>query len=328
MELIQNAFEAFVGKKVMIIGDVMVDAYQWGDVNRISPEAPVPIISSTKKESRLGGAANVALNIKALGGEPIVCSVIGTDESGATLKYLFEEKRGISTKHLIESDERVTTIKTRILSGYQQLLRIDEEMDTYLGAELEKHFIEVIKKRIDENSIHAVIFEDYDKGVITPIVIKEIIDYCNLKNILTLCDPKHRNFDYYSNLSVFKPNFKEFCNGIHTRIAKNDFVQLKEKAKEFREERNFKNLIITLSEHGVLVDGDKTEIIPAQKRDISDVSGAGDTVISVLTMCLCAGLDVVQASKVANIAGGMVCEKVGIVPVDKQHLLEECKRLL
>lgn len=327
MVRVQHAFDAFNGNKVLIIGDVMVDAYQWGDVHRISPEAPVPVLSSTKKEMRLGGAANVALNIKALGGIPIVCSVIGSDHTGAILKHLFEETNEISTHCLLESDERITTRKTRVLSNYQQLLRIDEESDQYLSEGVEREFIALIKHTLEHEDISAVIFEDYDKGVITPLLIDEITSFCAEKGIITLCDPKHRNFNFYKQLTVFKPNFKEFCSGINRRIAKDDFEQLILMSKGFRKLRDFKNLIVTLSEHGVLVDGDTTEIIPAQKRDISDVSGAGDTVISVLTMGLCAGLNIVTASKVANIAGGLVCEKIGIVPINKKQLIDECSRL-
>lgn len=312
----------------MIIGDVMVDAYQWGNVNRISPEAPVPIVSSTEKENRLGGAANVALNIKALGGIPIVCSVIGKDETGRKLKQLFDDQHDISTQHILEASNRITTLKTRVLSHYQQLLRIDEEQDTYLDEDLENTFIEHVKNAIDQEDICAVIFEDYDKGVITKRVIEQVVDCCNAKKLITLCDPKHRNFSYYKNLTVFKPNFKEFCAGIHEIIAKNDFDNLKDKATLFREKNNFQNLIITLSEYGILVDGATATIIPAEKRDISDVSGAGDTVISVLTMCLCGGLDIETASKAANIAGGLVCEKIGIVPVNKKQLFTECERVL
>lgn len=327
MKRLEAAFNAFDQKKVMIIGDVMVDAYQWGNVNRISPEAPVPIVSSTKKEIRLGGAANVALNIKALGGIPIVCSVIGKDDNGQKLKQLFVDRHDISTLHLLEAENRITTLKTRVLSHYQQLLRIDEEQDSYLDEDLEIEFIAHIKRAIDEEDVCAVIFEDYDKGVITKRGIEEIAAYCKQKQLITLCDPKHRNFEYYKNLTVFKPNFKEFCAGIHETIEKSDFDNLKRKATQFREKNNFENLIITLSEHGVLVDGSSSAIIPAEKRDISDVSGAGDTVISVLTMCLCGGLDIVTASKAANIAGGLVCEKIGIVAVDKEHLLQECQRV-
>lgn len=327
MERLEAAFEAFNHKKVMIIGDVMVDAYQWGNVNRISPEAPVPIVSSTNKESRLGGAANVALNIKALGGTPVVCSVIGKDKTGQTLKHLFHQKNGISTAYLLESEKRITTLKTRVLSQYQQLLRIDEEQDNYLDEQLENDFIAHVKLAIDQEDICAVIFEDYDKGVITPKVIHDVIEYCNQKQLITLCDPKHRNFPYYKNVTVFKPNFKEFCAGIHQLIPKNDFEKLKANARIFRTANNFENLIVTLSEHGVLVDGQTSVIIPAEKRDISDVSGAGDTVISVLTMCLCEGMDIITASKAANIAGGLVCEKIGIVPVNKEQLFTECKKV-
>lgn len=328
MQSIKHAFESFDNQKVMIIGDIMVDSYIWGTVDRISPEAPVPILNCSKSENRLGGAANVALNIKALGGIPIICSVVGTDETGNTIKDLFYSKNQISTKCILQDDSRITTKKTRLISQSQQIMRIDRENDSPLTPNIESSLIDVIKSTLKNENISAVIFEDYDKGVITKRLIAEISSYCLKNNIITLCDPKHRNFLYYKNLTVFKPNFKEFCIGINETLKKDDFSVLKEKAEAFRADQSFDNLVITLSEHGVLYNGEENGVIPAQKRDISDVSGAGDTVISVLTMCMINGLGLAKSSEIANIAGGMVCEISGIVPINKKALLSECERLL
>lgn len=328
LQEIVSAFKAFDNQKVMIIGDIMVDAYIWGSVDRISPEAPVPVLNSSKSESRLGGAANVALNIKALGAEPIICSVVGNDDTGKVIKELFYSKNGISTDYILLDDSRITTKKTRIISQSQQIMRIDKEDDAPLNTSIEATLIKTIKSNLEKGNIQAVIFEDYDKGVITSKLIDEITNYCKQLGIMSLCDPKHRNFLDYKNLTVFKPNFKEFCMGINEVVGKDDFDLLQQKAEEFRNEKNFENLIITLSEYGVLYNGALKGVIAAQKRDISDVSGAGDTVISVLTMCMCNGINLATASEIANIAGGLVCEKSGIVPIDKKQLLEECKRLI
>lgn len=325
---LRSTFKSFNDKKILIIGDIMIDAYIFGDVDRVSPEAPVPVLNLTEKDYRLGGAGNVAKNIKALGASPIMCSVIGNDENAIILRSLLTKKNKISDKYVINA-ERITTSKTRMISHGQQLLRLDSEDDSPLNETLTRKFAQVIKDAIDTEKPDAIIFEDYDKGVITPLLINEITWYAQEHKIPTTVDPKHRNFTDYKDVTLFKPNFKEFLVGTNTVINKKDINQTLALAKEYRAEKNIDNMLITLSEYGVLIVNENSDFhVPAEKRDISDVSGAGDTVISTITLCIASELPINVATQIANIAGGLVCEKIGVVPVDKQQLLVECERIL
>ncbi len=305
----------------------MVDSYLWGKVERISPEAPVPVVTSQKQENRLGGAANVALNIQALGAAPLLCSVTGNDERLRMLLDLMDQQ-GMTTEGIVYDDSRITTTKTRIISNSQQLLRVDREDDKYLSAEIETEFLERIDLMLNKHKIDAIIFQDYDKGVITPSLIEQVIEKSNEKNIPTLVDPKRRNFNAYKNVTLFKPNFKEFIEGLKTEIRKDDPASIFKASSGINKNRNIKYVMITLSEKGVLIsNGEKYWTLPAEIRDIADVSGAGDTVISMAGLCLSAGLGPEEIAWFSNIAGGLVCEKVGVVPVNRDQLLEECLAL-
>lgn len=325
---LEKIFESFSKFNVLIIGDVMVDAYVWGKVDRISPEAPVPIVSCINRESRLGGAANVALNIKSLGANPILCSVIGKDEKGkefiSLLSEIQENQHGI-----VISDQRRTTVKTRFISDNQHLIRVDEEDTHELADEIEIEFIDHIKKIIENQKIHAIIFEDYDKGVITKTLIKEITNLANKKAIPVSVDPKKRHYADYKNVSLFKPNFKEFVEGSNLLLEKGDIQGLFNEAKKFQNEMGIKKLFITLSELGVFISNEKTyEHVPAVVRQIADVSGAGDTVISVATLCLAAGMNTKEIAAISNLAGGIVCEIPVVVPIDKKQLLIESSKII
>lgn len=301
----------------------MVDSYMWGKVDRISPEAPVPIIMSTKQENRLGGAANVALNVQALGANPILCSVIGNDSKSKILLNLLK-KRNLTNEGILQDENRITTVKTRIISDNQQLLRVDEEIDTELNKEIETEFIKQIQTLLSDKQINAIIFEDYDKGSITPEVIKGIVEFANKNNIPTLVDPKKRNFMEYKNVTLFKPNFKELVEGSKIDINKGDFEGIYEASQKLKTSLNCKYQLITLSELGVFISYNNSyETIPAEIRDIADVSGAGDTLIGTASLCLAAGLEPELIAGISNLAGGLVCEKVGVVPIDKEQLLLE-----
>jgi rfaE bifunctional protein kinase chain/domain len=319
--------EGFSKYKVMIIGDVMIDSYLWGKVERISPEAPVPVVTGTSEENRLGGAANVALNIQSLSATPILCSVIGSDERAKTF-YELLKTQGITSKGIIEDPGRITTVKTRVISNHQHLLRVDREIDKPLSTEIEKRFISHILSMLGENNINAIIFEDYDKGAITPTVIREVVNEANKRKIPTLVDPKKRNFGMYNNTTLFKPNFKELNEGLKIEASKNNLDSLARAAKILHEEKGISSVMITLSEAGVFMSNNKeNRIIPAHIRDIADVSGAGDTVIAVASLCLASGLDPFTTAAISNMAGGLVCEKVGVVPIEKQKLKEEAANL-
>lgn len=317
-------FEGFKNLNILIIGDVMIDSYLWGDVTRISPEAPVPVLSSTQKEMRLGGAANVALNVQALGGTPILCTTIGDDDNGKELSKLLQQSR-FSTDGIVHDKNRITTVKTRIIAHNQHLLRVDEEVDTPLDQQAELLLIKRIDGLLATRKIDAIIFEDYDKGVITPAIISHVSAKAKANSIPVLVDPKKRNYEAYSNITLFKPNFKEFKEGMKIDLVKGDQEALLSAGRKFIAEKAISILMVTLSEHGVFVcQKDSYEFIPAEIRNIADVSGAGDTVISVSALCLASGLSAAKVAKIGNLAGGLVCEKSGVVPVNKQQLLHEC----
>jgi rfaE bifunctional protein kinase chain/domain len=324
----QHIFDKFDDLTVMVIGDVMVDAYLWGNVNRISPEAPVPILAGTQREHRLGGAANVALNLQALGAKPVLSSVIGNDREAETFTKMLAAN-GLTQEGILADSTRITTAKTRVIAGTQHLLRIDEETTKPLHENLEKAFFAQIERLLDSERIDAIIFEDYDKGVITPNIIDWVVTLANIRKIPTLVDPKKRNFLEYKHVTLFKPNFKELCEGLNENVDKTSYEAIFAAAQKINRRMNVRYAMITLSERGVLVsDGEQYSAIPAELRNIADVSGAGDTVISVASLCLAAGMAIPLVAAVANLAGGLVCEKVGVVPINKKLLLDECIKKL
>lgn len=320
---IKTMFKAFESKNIVVIGDVMIDSYLWGKVDRISPEAPVPVVTGTKNENRLGGAANVALNIKSLGGNPILCSVIGKDDKGI-LFYDIMHETGLSAMGIIQNPSRKTTAKTRIISGNQHLLRIDEEIAEEIPDKLATEFSYVISHILKHNEVSAIVFEDYNKGVITKKVISEVIETANKMKIPVLVDPKKNNFFEYKNIAVFKPNLKELSEGMNVPLLKNDFEAISKAARQIQNDNNIELALVTLSEFGILVsDANSYFVIPAEVRDIADVCGAGDTVISAAALGLAAGLNPRDMAAFANTVGGLACEHVGVVPVTKEMVLKE-----
>jgi len=325
---LEAIFNSFNTMKVAIVGDVMIDSYVMGNVHSMSPEAPVTVLLLNKEEHRLGGAANVALNLKALGAEVYLCSVIGTDTAATKFQHLLSEAT-IQNQEIIQSEERKTTVKTRVLSGTQHMLRIDQEDTCDLNETLEDALIQATKHRIDLG-IDALIFEDYNKGVLTHRVITELIAYAKEKGVKTTVDPKKDNFLSYRGVNLFKPNLKEIKEGLDVNIdVVNQPDSIVHGAKQLRDKLNHELTLITLSEHGVFVENGTTwEIIPAHLREITDVSGAGDTVIAVATLCLIAGLSPTEIAAIANLSGGLVCEHSGVVSVDKVALLNEAQKFV
>ena len=318
-------FEKFNKQTILVIGDVMLDAYLWGKVTRISPEAPVPIVSVVNQDERLGGAANVALNVQSLGATPILCSVIGNDEKGKIFSSLLKQQN-LSDEGILVSTLRPTTVKTRIISGNQQMLRVDREVEEILVEEETEKLYVTISQIISARSIDAVIFEDYDKGVISSILIEKVISLCREQNIPVCVDPKRKNFFDYKDVTLFKPNLKELSEGLNV-ILKNDLKEIESAGRKLLSIINASWIMVTLSKLGVLIlDKNQTIHIPAFQRDIADVSGAGDTVISVASLCLAQGLDMRTVATIANLAGGLVCEKVGVVPIKKDLLQSEIEK--
>ena len=319
---LKKIFDAFNKLKVLIIGDLMLDVYYWGDVSRISPEAPVPIVAVSKKESRMGGAGNVAINIQAMGATPILCSVIGGDTNGEKLVKILKDKK-LPTKGILVDETRPTTTKTRIISSNHHIVRIDDETEEYIGEKQNKRLLEQVQKFM-EDGIDVIIFEDYDKGVISSTLIKKIIALAKKHNIPTVVDPKKRNFTEYNEVTLFKPNLKELREGLKVDVQPGDFKQVEAVTEQLRKSQKIVNVLVTLSEHGVFINSAKEKkLVPAHIRNISDVSGAGDTVVSLAALCCALNLPPIQIAFLSNLAGGQVCEKTGVVPVDKKQLFEE-----
>jgi rfaE bifunctional protein kinase chain/domain len=325
---LEAIFERFNSLTALVVGDVMIDAYLWGKVERISPEAPVPVVHVEKKENRLGGAANVALNVKNLGAKAIICSVVGDGAKGDIFRKSAQES-GFSTIGIIDSTERMTTKKTRVISGGHHIVRIDEEITKPLSSTDERNLLDCIKQIVEKQQVDVVIFEDYNKGVLTQNVIETVTSWALNKNIPVAVDPKKDNFFTYKKSTLFKPNLKELKEGLKEEFNKNDFAALQAAMDKLQAELGNAYTMVTLSELGVMIRDEKDfHHTPAHSREILDVSGAGDTVISVASLAMAAGLKPTEFAELANLAGGMVCEKVGVVPVDKDKLLQEAIRCL
>jgi len=327
-EEIDGLFDSFNQLRIMVIGDVMIDSYMWGKVNRISPEAPVPIVAVDKLDNRLGGAANVALNLQALGATPLIYAVIGDDEKGNLFMKLLKEQ-SLSDKGMIQSSDRKTTVKTRVLSGGNQILRVDEEIETDLNDRDEQALTAMIDSALESGQVDAIIFEDYDKGLITEGLIKAVSEKASALNIAVAVDPKKKNFDNYQTVSLFKPNLKEIREGMKVDIYQDNIGDIEGAVGSLIRDKGHKLVLVTLSELGVYIGGSEVnDRVLAHYRDITDVSGAGDTVISVATLCLVMNTEPKFIASISNLAGGIVCEKVGVTPINRDQLLKEAKALL
>ena len=320
----QKIFKDFDRLKVLIIGDVMLDSYIWGTVERMSPEAPVPVITVKKRDYRLGGAGNVVVNVHAIGATPIICSLIGNDDASVKLRSCLK-KLSISEEGLVVSDSRPTTEKTRVISGHQHVVRVDEETDREASTDEEKQIIDRIAGLIAKADV--VIFQDYDKGTITPKVISSTVDLARKHNIPTVVDPKRRNFLAYENVTLFKPNLKELREGLKVDVS--NLPDIEKAVEQLKNKLHADGIMTTLSEKGVYINYKNTKLqIPAHGRQIADVSGAGDTVVAIAAACVALGLDPKDIAALSNLGGGLVCQHVGVVPIDKAELLREAEELL
>jgi len=319
----EKIFEDFTKLHVLIVGDVMLDSYIWGAVERISPEAPVPIINVHKKDFRLGGAANVALNILALGAKPIICALIGEDEDGKKLIQRLDDKN-ISKEGIVTSRHRPTTVKTRIIASHQHIVRVDEESDKVINSEEEQLLLEKIEKLLPQ--CQAIVFEDYDKGVLNASLIEKTVALAKKNNIPTVVDPKKRNFLSYRGVTLFKPNLKELREGLKIEVDAKNQDQIEKAVAALKEKLNAEGVMVTLSEHGVYIDIHNQKVkIPAHPREIADVSGAGDTVVSIAALCVALKLSPAIVGALSNLGGGLVCQHVGVVPIDREEFLAEAK---
>ena len=325
---LQELFEAFNGKRVLVVGDVMTDAYINGQVTRMSPEAPVPVVDLQTQEQRIGGAGNVALNLIALGAKAVLASVIGQDAPGQELQQMLHNA-GIQTDALIVSAERKTTIKTRVLSNGKQMLRIDTE-DQHDLSSTETQALQQAILQLFNQGIDGLLLEDYNKGVLTTQLIEWLISEANARQIPIAVDPKKKNFFAYKGCTLFKPNLKELKEGLQIEFNyQKDPSALHNAIEQLQNQLKSRYTFVTLSEHGVqLYDGNTHHHQPAHIRNIADVSGAGDTVIATTCLCLVCGASPSLIAALANLAGGLVCESPGVVSINKEKLLQEALQLI
>ncbi len=306
-------------KFVAIIGDVMLDRYIWGTVSRISPEAPVPVVDVVRESTHLGGASNVALNVRALGATPVLFGVVGEDASAQDLRDIFAHTN-ILTDFLVVDEGRPTTVKTRIIAGSQHVVRIDYEQRTQISEAATRRILD----RLDAhaNSLDVIVLQDYNKGLIGPMLIEHVTALARDRGIPVLVDPKYANFFAYQGVSVFKPNRKETEDALGIKLGSEEsFVAA---ARQMRDRLHCDNILLTLGELGMLLlqHDDSITRVPTRARKVADVSGAGDTVVATLASMMACGAHVVEAAHLANVAGGLVCEEIGIVPVDREALTE------
>ena len=323
-----GAIDNFKDLKILVIGDFILDAYYKGHVDRVSPEAPVPILDVDSKEFRLGGAANVARNLSELGAEAILCSVVGIDDPGKLSLDLMTQ-RGLTTLGIVKSAKRPTSVKTRLMSEHVQMLRMDEEITSDLSDQEESALLNSIVHLMDTHSPTAVVFEDYNKGVLTEVVIKKVIELSKARGIITAVDPKRQNFFTFAGVSLFKPNMKELKEGLNMPNLDAPPVQLDKAFTALKEQMAVDVALFTLSADGVYITADSSSHhIGAIPRNIADVSGAGDTVIATATCALASGLNLEETAFLANLAGGWVCQFPGVVPITKDALKIETDKIL
>ncbi|MCX8056135.1 MAG: D-glycero-beta-D-manno-heptose-7-phosphate kinase [Ignavibacteria bacterium] len=316
---LNEIFSKFQNNRIAVIGDLMLDVYIWGKVARISPEAPVPVVEVQEESYRFGGAANVGMNIKSLGGKPILIGVIGYDREGTIIDALMEEN-DFEKEGIFYDEDRPTTVKTRIIAHNQHVVRIDKEDKRDISNEIEEKILNYLNQ--NKTNINAIILEDYNKGMLTKNLIHKVIEFAKSNNMIITVDPKFDNFFEYKNVTVFKPNRKETEDALGIRLDSEERVL--EAGKLLKEKLNPQYLLLTRGEKGMTLFNEDSSVlnIPTRARKVADVSGAGDTVIATLTMALAAGANIEEAATIANLAAGLVCEEVGVVPVDRELLYQ------
>ena len=314
---LQDLFENLAGRRVAVVGDLMLDRYFWGSVTRISPEAPVPVVEVESESTRLGGAANVANNIASLGGTPFLVGVVGQDDSGRALMSIVAEN-GFPGEGILVDASRPTTVKTRVIAHHQHVVRVDREAKQEIQQAMQARIIDVLRR--SASSLDAIIIEDYNKGVVTKDLIHELIEFSRRNKIIITADPKFNNFFEYKHVTVFKPNRKETEEALGVRL--DDQSNIDRAGRVLVERLEADNVLLTLGERGMTLFESRggTTYVPTAARKVADVSGAGDTVISTLTMALTAGATIQEAATLANVAGGVVCGEVGIVPISADAL--------
>jgi len=315
---VEEIFNYSMSKKIAVIGDVMLDRFFWGKVSRISPEAPVPVIDIEKESFHLGGAANVANNLHSLGVEPILCGIVGDDNTGNIFKSIAQSK-GINIDGIYVDKTRPTTVKTRIIGNNQHIARLDREVRTPAGSKVNDLILSNLKQL---NDLSGIIFEDYNKGTISETLIIKILNFAKEMDIPVFVDPKFDNFFNFKNVFLFKPNKKEAQNALGISIEnKEDVITA---GKTLLERLECKNILLTLGSQGMMLfESDGTiSSVPTIARQVADVSGAGDTAIATLSVSISGGADIKEAATLSNYASGAVCELPGIVSITKEMIFK------
>jgi rfaE bifunctional protein kinase chain/domain len=316
---IEALSNAFCNVRIAVVGDLMLDRYTFGSVSRISPEAPVPVLEIDNEQARLGGAANVGHNILGLGATPLMLGVVGDDTSGLILKGIFTDL-GFPLDGIITDATRPTTVKTRVIAGSQQMLRLDHEVKRDISRETEDRLIGTLESHI--GNIDGIILEDYNKGVVTRSVIHRVIELGKKHRVPVLVDPKMQNFFEYQQCTVFKPNRKEVEDALGVRLSSDEDTSAA--GSRLLEMLKADNVLLTLGEKGMMLferSEDEPFTIPTRAREVADVSGAGDTVIACLATSMACGMNLREAAVIANRAAGLVIEELGIVPIYRQQLI-------
>jgi len=324
---ILQLFDSFKHKNIIVIGDVMVDAYLFGKISGKSPEASVPVVEVSKRTNRLGGAANVALNLRSLGATSFLFSIIGRDKKAEELQTLLEIE-GITTSGLLQSSSRKTTTKFRVIGDQAQLIRVDEEDTHDISAEEEVYLLKGIDALINKQQIDAILIQDYNKGVLTKALIGKLIELAKQHQIPITVDPKQKNIFEYQQVDLFKPNLKELSAALNREIDPQNSGELEEALVEIKYRLQAKCVLTTLSEHGNAILREEFLHSECHTQEIKDVSGAGDTVISVATLCLLNQAEDEVIAELSNIAGTIVCNEVGVVSIKKDHFLAACLQIL
>ncbi|HHE07895.1 MAG TPA: D-glycero-beta-D-manno-heptose-7-phosphate kinase [Chlorobaculum parvum] len=319
-EIIEHIFQAFKKSRIAIIGDLMIDKYIFGHVSRISPEYPVPVVDVNREDSRLGGAANVAINTHALGAETLLFGVTGQDAERTNLLRLMQERQ-LDTSMVVADPSRPTTCKTRILSQNHHITRVDYERRHPLDEAIEAQLLGMFRQVAP--SLDAVVLEDYNKGVLAPSLVEAVIAVCRDLEVPVLVDPKLKGFFSYSGCTVFKPNLSELSASLGISAGNTD-REVEEACLQLTEKLDVTSLVVTRSEKGMTIYNGSFTHIPAVSLDVADVSGAGDTVIAMLALGMASKLDLVTSTRIANLAAHTVCQEVGAVPVRTEKLFNAC----
>jgi rfaE bifunctional protein kinase chain/domain len=317
---LESLFNRFSDRTIMVIGDLMLDRYLWGKVSRISPEAPVPIVEIESESSRLGGAANVSHNVLSLGAKAVPVGVIGDDAEGEILKQLFQEK-GFPTEGILVDAERHTTVKTRVIAHHQHVVRADKEVRKGISKKIQDRLLDFFENRLDE--LDGIVLEDYNKGLLVPKFIGHIIRRANENGKMVFVDPKFDHFFDYRGVTLFKPNRTEAADRLGFKLDSEE--ALREALIKLLEKMDCQAVLITLGEEGMILQerGKSFMKVPTRAVKVHDVSGAGDTVIASIAVAMSSGAGLEEAATIANHAAGIVCEEVGIVPVDKDCLFRK-----